>query len=121
MSKWFLNKKKDRKVYTIEDKRRERQEFKASLDLEPLCKLWNELCGKQQKQRNKRIENYRDFLGIMKGFYGEENPLITKFEKLLNSFEHDCHIYDKTVTLSLDKALEKKRIELKSKQNGEEH
>lgn len=118
MGNWFTNKKEKQKVYTIKDKEREQQEFKMSLDLKPLSALWQNVVGDNIRKHRILLENYRDFLSIMKSFLGEKNALIKRFEVLLNRFDDDCDAYYRAVRESIDKALEEKRIELKSKQDG---
>ena len=113
---WFSNKKEEMPpVYTIEDKRREEREILMSVDLKPLAELWTETNMKQSKYIYKSIQEYRDFLDIMKSFIGSDSPLITKFEVLLNKLEKTNADYNKIVKDSLDKAVIKGKIELKAK------
>ena len=121
----FLNKLKDTKeknpIYTIRDKQRELREFKMSLELKPLAELWRDQCLKSTKYVGRSIEEYRDFLGIMKGLIGNDSPLITKFEVLLNKFEHSHKVYCDLVNKSIDNTLEKGMIELKSKEKSKDN
>ena len=121
MGNWFQNKEEEHKVYTIKDKEREQREFRVYLDLKPINALWQKVVGDNIRKHHTLLENYRDFLSIMKSFWGEENALIKRFEVLLNRFDNDCDAYYRAVRESIDKALEEKRLELKSKQDGEEH
>lgn len=115
MTNWFSTKKEVPPVYTKRDKEREQMEFRMQLELAPLAELWQKICGQHQKRCNIFITNYEDFLGIMKSFYGENNPLIAKFEAILHRFKNDCDSYYTAVKHSIDEAIDEKRIELKSK------
>ena len=35
------------------------------------------------------IQNYKDFLNIMKGFFGDDFPMIKRFEFVINKFEKE--------------------------------
>jgi len=35
------------------------------------------------------IQNYKDFLNTMKGFFGNDFPLIKRFEFIINKFEKE--------------------------------
>ena len=113
---WFSNKKEERPpVYIIEDKRRKEREILMSVDLKPLAELWAKTNMKQSEYICKSIQEYRDFLSIMKNFIGYDSPLITKFEVLLSKLEKTNADYNKIVKDSLDKAIIKGKIELKTK------
>lgn len=113
---WFSKKQKEKHpVYTIRDKQREEREVLMSVDLKPLAELWKETNQKQFEFIHKSIREYRDFLGIMKNFIGSDNPLVTKFEVLLNRLEHTNTEYNNMVKDSLDKAVIKGKVELKTK------
>lgn len=115
MANWFNSKKEKSPVYTMRDKERELMEFKMQLELAPLAELWRKICDQHKEKCFAFIANYEDFLCIMKSFYGENNPLINKFEVIIQRFKNDCYEYYSAVRDSIDEAIDKKRIELKSK------
>lgn len=115
MANWFNFKKEKSPVYTRRDKEREQMEFRMQLELAPLAELWRKICDQHQEKCFDFIANYEDFLRVMKSFYGENNPLINKFEFITQRFKNDCYEYYSAVKYSIDEAIDKKRIELKSK------